>query len=179
MLLLYKKIQEIEKNSPYILLFHCNGLTSWQWQQLKKVFCAFQGRTLFQPNYKEKYHIKTSKVVYWATHFWCRSHLYLVLNWRITKQYMVTIMTSNLLQPKSSFIEQITSIIMGLDMFSNSILCDVVSIFLQYKCFFYTYVSSLCIQSDTIHWNRPFSWKTSIVWLLRPKCHITRSMTFG
>lgn len=49
-----KKAQEIEKKSPYILLFHCSGLTSRQWRQLKNILCAFRGRTLFQPNYKGK-----------------------------------------------------------------------------------------------------------------------------
>lgn len=49
-----KKAQEIEKKSPYILLFHCSGLTSRQWRQLKNLLCAFRGRTLFQPNYKAK-----------------------------------------------------------------------------------------------------------------------------
>ena len=49
-----KKAQEIEKKSPYILLFHCSGLTSRQWRQLKNLLCAFRGRTLFQPNYKGK-----------------------------------------------------------------------------------------------------------------------------
>lgn len=49
-----KKAQEIEKKSPYILLFHCSGLTSRQWRQLKNLLCAFRGRTLFQPNYKHK-----------------------------------------------------------------------------------------------------------------------------
>jgi ribosomal protein L10 len=49
-----KKAQEIEKKSPYILLFHCSGLTSRQWRQLKNLLCAFRGRTLFRPNYKRK-----------------------------------------------------------------------------------------------------------------------------
>lgn len=49
-----KKAQEIEKKSPYILLFHCSGLTSRQWRQLKNLLFAFRGRTLFQPNYKGK-----------------------------------------------------------------------------------------------------------------------------
>ena len=29
------------------------------------------------------------------------------------------------------------------------------------------------------HWNRPFSWESSIVRQLRPKCHIVQIMTFG
>jgi hypothetical protein len=47
-IIIWKKAQEIEKKSPYILLFHCSGLTSRQWRQLKNILCTFQGRTLFQ-----------------------------------------------------------------------------------------------------------------------------------
>ena len=39
------------------------------------------------------------------------------------------------------------------------------------RMFFHTYISSLCIQSNILHWSRPFSWKISIVHHLRPKCH--------
>jgi hypothetical protein len=49
-----RKAQEIEKKSPYILLFHCSGLTSRQWRQLKNILCTFQGRTSFQSNYRGK-----------------------------------------------------------------------------------------------------------------------------
>jgi hypothetical protein len=37
-IIIQKKAQEIEKKSPYILnLFHCSGLTSRQWRQLKNI----------------------------------------------------------------------------------------------------------------------------------------------
>ncbi len=36
-IIIRKKAQEIEKKSPYILLFHCSGLTSQQWRQLKDI----------------------------------------------------------------------------------------------------------------------------------------------
>ena len=31
------------------------------------------------------------------------------------------------------------------------------------KMFFHTYVSSSCIQNNILHWNRTFSWKTSLI----------------
>jgi hypothetical protein len=46
------------------------------------------------------------------------------------------------------------------------------------KKWFHTYVCSLCIQNDILHLIRPFSWKTSIVRHLRPKCHIMQNTTF-
>ncbi len=53
-IIIRKRAQEIEKKSPYIFLFHCNGLTSLQWRQLKNILCTFQGRTLFQPSCRGK-----------------------------------------------------------------------------------------------------------------------------
>nr|YP_009863199.1 ribosomal protein L10 [Anthoceros agrestis]QHD46964.1 ribosomal protein L10 [Anthoceros agrestis]QKD76655.1 ribosomal protein L10 [Anthoceros agrestis] len=47
---LKKKAQEIDKQSPYILLFHCSGLISEQWRQFKNLLCAIHGKTLFQPS---------------------------------------------------------------------------------------------------------------------------------
>ena len=41
-------------------------------------------------------------------------------------------------------------------------------------------MSSLCTQiNDIVDWIGPISWKISVVWHLRPKCHITKNMTFG
>nr|YP_010881151.1 ribosomal protein L10 [Pallavicinia lyellii]WIA66653.1 ribosomal protein L10 [Pallavicinia lyellii] len=48
------RAQEIEKQYPYILLFHCSGLTSRQWQQIKNILCTIKGRTLFKPKDKKK-----------------------------------------------------------------------------------------------------------------------------
>ena len=73
-----KKAQEIEKKSPYILLFHCSGLTSRQWRQLKNILCAFRGRTLFQPNYKGKLPHKNTK----ATHLSPNFFKYLINNYQ-------------------------------------------------------------------------------------------------
>lgn len=47
-------------------------------------------------------------------------------------------------------------IINGLYINWNSMLCDVVSIHFEYKTLFHTYLTSLCIQNDTLHQNRPF-----------------------
>ena len=59
----------------------------------------------------------------------------------------------------------------------NSIVCDIVSIFFWSKKSLILNVSSLCIQNDILHWNKPFSWKTSITPHLRPKCHIMQNKT--
>lgn len=48
--LIQKKTQHIEKRFPYILLFHCSGLTSQQWRQLKNLLYVTHGQTLFQPS---------------------------------------------------------------------------------------------------------------------------------
>jgi hypothetical protein len=44
--------------------------------------------------------------------------------------------------------------------------------------FFHTIVFSLCTQNDILNWERPISWKTSIVQHLRPRCHIAKNKTF-
>nr|YP_010881110.1 ribosomal protein L10 [Moerckia flotoviana]QDE10625.1 ribosomal protein L10 [Pallavicinia lyellii]WIA66612.1 ribosomal protein L10 [Moerckia flotoviana] len=46
--------QEIEKQYPYILLFHCSGSTSRQWQKIKNILCTIKGKTLFKPKDKKK-----------------------------------------------------------------------------------------------------------------------------
>nr|QXT44729.1 hypothetical protein [Nitellopsis obtusa] len=48
--LIQKKTQHIEKRFPYIILFHCSGLTSQQWRQLKNLLYVIHGQTLFQPS---------------------------------------------------------------------------------------------------------------------------------
>jgi hypothetical protein len=53
-IIIRKKAQKIENKSPHILLFHCSGMTSRQWRQLKNILCTFQGRTLFQPSCRGK-----------------------------------------------------------------------------------------------------------------------------
>jgi hypothetical protein len=49
-----RQAQEIEKQYPYILLFHCSGLTSRQWRQIKNILCTIKGKTLFKPKEKGK-----------------------------------------------------------------------------------------------------------------------------
>lgn len=49
-----RRAQEIEKQYPYILLFHCSGLTSRQWRQIKNILCTIKGKTLFKPKEKKK-----------------------------------------------------------------------------------------------------------------------------
>nr|WIA66817.1 ribosomal protein L10 [Pellia epiphylla] len=39
---------KIEKQYPYILLFHRSGLTSRQWRQIKNILCTIKGKTLFK-----------------------------------------------------------------------------------------------------------------------------------
>nr|YP_004927717.1 ribosomal protein L10 [Treubia lacunosa]AEH99764.1 ribosomal protein L10 [Treubia lacunosa] len=58
--------KEIEKQYPYILLFHCSGLTSRQWRQIKNILCTIKGQTLFKPkeNKKEK-NILTNNQGHW------------------------------------------------------------------------------------------------------------------
>nr|YP_003412084.1 hypothetical protein PhlaMp02 [Phaeoceros laevis]ACT75292.1 unknown [Phaeoceros laevis] len=51
---LKKKAQEINKQSPYILLSHCSGLISEQWRQFKNLLCAIHGGTLFRPSRNRK-----------------------------------------------------------------------------------------------------------------------------
>nr|QIA59911.1 ribosomal protein S10 [Asterella wallichiana] len=46
--------QEIKKKYPYILLFHCSGLTSRQWRQIKNILCTIKGQTLFKPKEKKQ-----------------------------------------------------------------------------------------------------------------------------
>ena len=46
--------------------------------------------------------------------------------------------------------------------FMNSILCASLAYFFNIKCSSIHVVSSLCIWNDTLHQNRPFSWKPSI-----------------
>jgi hypothetical protein len=48
--LIQKKTQHIEKRFPYTILFHCSGLTSQQWRQLKNLLYVTHGQTLFQPS---------------------------------------------------------------------------------------------------------------------------------
>nr|WHW95990.1 ribosomal protein S10 [Aneura pinguis]WHW96032.1 ribosomal protein S10 [Aneura pinguis] len=48
------RAQEIEKQSPYILLFHCSGLTSRQWRRIKNILWTIEGKTLFKPREKKK-----------------------------------------------------------------------------------------------------------------------------
>nr|YP_009674853.1 ribosomal protein L10 [Fossombronia foveolata]QDE12819.1 ribosomal protein L10 [Fossombronia foveolata]QIA59952.1 ribosomal protein S10 [Fossombronia cristula] len=48
------RAQEIEKQYPYILSFHCSGLTSRQWQQIKNILCTIKGKTLFKPKEKKR-----------------------------------------------------------------------------------------------------------------------------
>ena len=57
----------------------------------------------------------------------------------------------------------------------NSILCDVVNIFLQCKfsCIHTYYMHHYVYKCDILHWNKTFSWKTPIVRQLKPKCHST------
>ncbi len=50
-IIIRKKVEEID---PYIILFHCSGLTSRQWRQLKNILCTFQGRILFQSSCRGK-----------------------------------------------------------------------------------------------------------------------------
>nr|WIA66488.1 ribosomal protein L10 [Apopellia endiviifolia]WIA66529.1 ribosomal protein L10 [Apopellia endiviifolia]WIA66570.1 ribosomal protein L10 [Apopellia endiviifolia] len=38
----------------HILLFHCSGLTSRQWRQIKNILCTIKGKTLFKPNLEKK-----------------------------------------------------------------------------------------------------------------------------
>nr|YP_006234281.1 ribosomal protein L10 [Phlegmariurus squarrosus]YP_010704309.1 ribosomal protein L10 [Huperzia crispata]AEV55724.1 ribosomal protein L10 [Phlegmariurus squarrosus]WCP18585.1 ribosomal protein L10 [Huperzia crispata] len=61
-----KKAQDIEKESSYIFLFHCSGLTSKQWRHPKNILCTFQGRTLFQPSCKWKLPHKTEQGGFFA-----------------------------------------------------------------------------------------------------------------
>nr|QIA60825.1 ribosomal protein S10 [Metzgeria leptoneura] len=48
------RAREIEKQYPYILLFHCSGLTSRQWRRIKNILCTIKGKTLFKPKEKKK-----------------------------------------------------------------------------------------------------------------------------
>ena len=68
-------------------------------------------------------------------------------------------------------------IIMGLYFLDLHIVwrCEHIS---SIQMFFHTYVASVCIHYDILHWNSPFSWKTSIVWHLSPKCYTTKNTTF-
>nr|QIA60077.1 ribosomal protein S10 [Radula japonica] len=52
-----RRAQEIEKQYPYILLFHCSGLTSRQWRQIKNILCTIKGKTLFKPKEKKNKNI--------------------------------------------------------------------------------------------------------------------------
>nr|YP_009545087.1 ribosomal protein L10 [Gymnomitrion concinnatum]AZB86830.1 ribosomal protein L10 [Gymnomitrion concinnatum] len=44
-----RRAEDIEKQYPYILLFHRSGLTSRQWRQIKNILCTIKGKTLFKP----------------------------------------------------------------------------------------------------------------------------------
>nr|YP_009674938.1 ribosomal protein L10 [Haplomitrium hookeri]QDE12946.1 ribosomal protein L10 [Haplomitrium hookeri] len=46
--------EDIEKQYPYILLFHRSGLTSRQWRQIKNILCTIKGQTLFKPKEKKR-----------------------------------------------------------------------------------------------------------------------------
>nr|QIA60867.1 ribosomal protein S10 [Makinoa crispata] len=48
------RAQEIEKQYPYILSFHCSGLTSRQWRQIKNILCTIKGKTLFKPKERKR-----------------------------------------------------------------------------------------------------------------------------
>nr|UYI31453.1 ribosomal protein L10 [Calypogeia sphagnicola f. sphagnicola]UYI31495.1 ribosomal protein L10 [Calypogeia suecica]WCP19018.1 ribosomal protein L10 [Calypogeia suecica]WCP19144.1 ribosomal protein L10 [Calypogeia suecica]WCP19186.1 ribosomal protein L10 [Calypogeia sphagnicola f. sphagnicola] len=49
-----RRAEDIEKQYPYILLFHCSGLTSRQWRQIKNILCTIKGKTLFEPRERKK-----------------------------------------------------------------------------------------------------------------------------
>lgn len=54
---LLRRAQEIEKQYPYIFLFHCSGLTSRQWRQIKNILCTIKGKTLFKPKERKNKNI--------------------------------------------------------------------------------------------------------------------------
>ena len=53
-------------------------------------------------------------------------------------------------------------------------------VFLE-QMFFHIFVSSLCIQNDILHWNRPFSWKTLTICqnVILPRLWHSHSMTLS
>nr|QIA60162.1 ribosomal protein S10 [Haplomitrium mnioides]QIA60204.1 ribosomal protein S10 [Haplomitrium mnioides] len=46
--------KDIEKQYPYILLFHRSGLTSRQWRQIKNILCTIKGQTFLKPRERRR-----------------------------------------------------------------------------------------------------------------------------
>lgn len=53
-LILKAKLQQIEKECQYVFIYHCSGITTSQWRQLKDLLFKTQAKTFFQPKNRQK-----------------------------------------------------------------------------------------------------------------------------
>jgi hypothetical protein len=52
-LLMQRKAELVEAEASASLLFHCSGVNCKQWRELKNSLASVQGKSLFQPNFKQ------------------------------------------------------------------------------------------------------------------------------
>lgn len=51
-LLMQRKAEQVAAEASASLLFHCSGVNCKQWRELKNSLATIQGKSLFQPNFK-------------------------------------------------------------------------------------------------------------------------------
>lgn len=65
-LILESKLQEIEKQYPYLFVFHCSGLTFEEWRNWKNVLYPMGAKVFFQPGIQKAFTLPLSSGSHWS-----------------------------------------------------------------------------------------------------------------